>query len=1330
MSAESALTVAKEMVDTVEEETLSHRIDIVEDVVRSVKVERPFMLASRLVLREYQHFGLSWLVSLHERRLNGILADEMGLGKTIQTISLLAYLSCFKGIWGPHLIVVPSSCVVNWESEFKRWCPGFKILTYYGSAKARKGLRVGWSKMNSFHVCITSYQLVVQDASAFRRKQWYYMILDEAHNIKNFKSQRWQTLLNFNAQRRLLLTGTPLQNNLMELWSLMHFLMPHIFRSRKEFSYWFSNPLASMVEGNKSVNNDLIGRLHSIMRPFLLRRLKKDVEKQLPGKFEHIITCKLSKRQLYLYEEFMSRSSTRSSLTGGSYLGMMNILMQLRKVCNHPDLFEPRPILTPFIAETLVYTPPGECLKVLNRDPLEGVTLSSFMHLWEWDDAHGDIRSQGCTRGCQMERGRVIVPKLEAAPAAPVTKEEYIKAVFSNEKEDLEEAEQAYSGYEETDYAHFCRDMSVASKQRLRQRCEFNYKTSAWRSTRPTIAYNPPHLVTMETRFTDKVRRARSDALLAVQEITPCWYDLIKSESDRAQECADMIENFVFVLPKVLTVSTPRLVTVDPQYRADIQARHTMYLKLKPQVEKALRPFYAAKIRQTITFPERKLVQFDSGKLQRLASLLRELKTGNHKVLIFTQMSKMLDILEVFLNLHAHTYVRLDGATGLDKRQKMMDRFNSDPKLFVFILSTRSGGLGINLTGADCVIFYGKPVCQPSVILFVCCITSYFLMLCYTLFIGVAWFLLHILFVDSDWNPAMDAQAQDRAHRIGQTRPVHIYRFISSSTIEENILVKARQKRHLDHLVMTEGNFSEDSLFSADGLKGILGVETDSSISEQTPSTRPSNRAIADAMAAAEDEEDVRAMKGAVEEAKRDQSEFDEAVPLPQGDDDEGATGSAATITMTGKNKTSSTSATVETSATTEEIAAEEDFSNWQASVGPDFSVLQAALTPIERHALHIRTDVEPFYSMHFLTEAQKLEAMGHTSEGAEWDVEEIERQKEAEEARLLSEGELLFTGNLVGGMVEFASRRSKQESQRLQNWFLKERKMRHRQRRKRIQTGEGWTYVFDDPTKPPHWFNKDTGEVTYKKPLIIERREEAQQARQLRYTALPAALLINIFSYLAPYPDRMSASLTCWRWLQAAQDPVFSYHVLPVETGVRDNAEKMAKVANNEFVSVRAAVAASLPGQLLVLGSGHHWEDGDINCSVPLKLTSEAGDASKCIVELTGGSLQVLPGSVHVVMHGLTIRRPRFLNMPYNGVRVQDSKCSMASCIVDNDGGNSVTVLATERSAINMAHCTIKGGVHAGVFAIGSTVCAANTTVCLFVLLMTVCFIVSVLLL
>eukprot|EP01035_Chromulina_nebulosa_P018152 gene18152-23806_t len=215
------------------------RLEVADEKARSVHVELPFILAKNLVLREYQHVGVNWLVSLHERRLNGILADEMGLGKTIQTIVLLAYLACYRGLWGPHLVVVPTSCIINWETEFKKWCPGFKVLTYYGSAKVRKQLRTGWSKLNSFHICITSYQLVVQDAITFRRKRWYYMILDEAHNIKNFKSQRWQTLLNFNTQRRLLLTA----------------------------------------------------KLHGIMRPFLLRRLKSDVAKQLPKKDDEYINA-------------------------------------------------------------------------------------------------------------------------------------------------------------------------------------------------------------------------------------------------------------------------------------------------------------------------------------------------------------------------------------------------------------------------------------------------------------------------------------------------------------------------------------------------------------------------------------------------------------------------------------------------------------------------------------------------------------------------------------------------------------------------------------------------------------------------------------------------------------------------------------------------------------------------------------------------------------------------------------------------------------------------------------------------------------------------------
>lgn len=169
----------------------------------------PFLL--RGTLRPYQQAGMEWLVSLYLNEHNGILADEMGLGKTIQTIALLAWLACEKGIWGPHLIIVPTSVLKNWEMEFKKFLPGFKIMTYYGTVRERKERRHGWKAPNAFHVCITSYQLILTDQRIFRRMPWVYMILDEAHNIKNFKSQRWQDLFTFRPHRRLLLTGTPLQ---------------------------------------------------------------------------------------------------------------------------------------------------------------------------------------------------------------------------------------------------------------------------------------------------------------------------------------------------------------------------------------------------------------------------------------------------------------------------------------------------------------------------------------------------------------------------------------------------------------------------------------------------------------------------------------------------------------------------------------------------------------------------------------------------------------------------------------------------------------------------------------------------------------------------------------------------------------------------------------------------------------------------------------------------------------------------------------------------------------------------------------------------------------
>lgn len=383
----------------------------------SVVTPIPFLL--KHTLREYQHIGLDWLVTMHDRKLNGILADEMGLGKTIQTIALLAHLACVRGNWGPHLIVVPSSVMLNWEMEFKKWCPGFKIMTYYGSQKERKLKRIGWTKPNAFHVCITSYKLVIQDHQSFRRKKWKYLILDEAQNIKNFKSQRWQLLLNFSTEQRLLLTGTPLQNNMMELWSLMHFLMPNFFESHRAFEELFSKPMTGMVEGNVEYNETIIIKLHKVLRPFLLRRLKSEVEKQMPKKYEHVIMCRLSKRQRFLYDDFMSRAKTKETLASGNLLSVINVLMQLRKVCNHPNLFEVRPTVSPFRMDQIDMKIPAMFYNIVEYDPLRDIDLVALnlvlVHLESCMSAFVAYRMK------QLITPKKLIEEIDAAPELPPT---------------------------------------------------------------------------------------------------------------------------------------------------------------------------------------------------------------------------------------------------------------------------------------------------------------------------------------------------------------------------------------------------------------------------------------------------------------------------------------------------------------------------------------------------------------------------------------------------------------------------------------------------------------------------------------------------------------------------------------------------------------------------------------------------------------------------------------------------------------------------------------------------------------------------------------------
>lgn len=272
-------------------------------------------------LKEYQIKGLEWLVSLFNNNLNGILADEMGLGKTIQTIALITYLMEKKKVNGPFLVIVPLSTLSNWVLEFEKWAPSVVVVSYKGSPHGRRAIQ-NQMKATKFNVLLTTYEYVIKDKSVLAKLSWKYMIIDEGHRMKNHHCKLTQVLnTHYNAPHRLLLTGTPLQNKLPELWALLNFLLPSIFKSCSTFEQWFNAPFATTgekVELNEEETILIIRRLHKVLRPFLLRRLKKEVEAQLPEKVEYIIKCEMSGLQRVLYKHMQSKGVL---LTDGSEKG-------------------------------------------------------------------------------------------------------------------------------------------------------------------------------------------------------------------------------------------------------------------------------------------------------------------------------------------------------------------------------------------------------------------------------------------------------------------------------------------------------------------------------------------------------------------------------------------------------------------------------------------------------------------------------------------------------------------------------------------------------------------------------------------------------------------------------------------------------------------------------------------------------------------------------------------------------------------------------------------------------------------------------------------------
>ncbi|XP_047315374.1 chromatin-remodeling ATPase INO80-like isoform X2 [Impatiens glandulifera] len=781
-------------------------------------------------LKEYQLKGLQWLVNCYEQGLNGILADEMGLGKTIQAMAFLAHLAEEKNIWGPFLVVAPASVLNNWADEISRFCPDLKTLPYWGGLPERMILRKNmipkrlYRRDAGFHILITSYQLLVADEKYFRRIKWQYMVLDEAQAIKSANSIRWKTLLSFNCRNRLLLTGTPVQNNMAELWALLHFIMPTLFDSHEQFNEWFSKGIESHAEHGGTLNEHQLNRLHAILKPFMLRRVKKDVVSELTTKKEITVHCKLSSRQQAFYQAIKNKislselfDSNRGHLNDKRIMTLMNIVIQLRKVCNHPELFERN--------EGSSYFYFGEAANSLSHPPfgeLEDIYYSGARNLISYKmpklvykdiiqgstKAHSSEVRHGINKGLFLKHFNIFSPENVYHSQRGSTFDEWSARSGSfgfARLIDLSPAEVAFlatgsfmerllfsiarwecpslDGIVDFLMEDVHNDAQEIQLEREKVRVVTKMlllpsrpRTNLFRSRPATGSAEAPlealvmsdedrvlynvRLLQSVYSFIPKTRAPpigahcsdRNFAYQMTEELQNPWIKRLfigfaRTSGFNGPRKPGCPHHLIEEIDSAVSVSQPAL-----------QLTHKIFGSSPP-----MRSFD----------PARMLT--DSGKLQTLDILLKRLKSENHRVLLFAQMTKMLNILEDYMNYRKYRYLRLDGSSTIMDRRDMVRDFQHRNDIFVFLLSTRAGGLGINLTAADTVIFY-----------------------------------------ESDWNPTLDLQAMDRAHRLGQTKDVTVYRLICKETVEEKILQRASQKNTVQQLVMTGGHVQGELLAPED----------------------------------------------------------------------------------------------------------------------------------------------------------------------------------------------------------------------------------------------------------------------------------------------------------------------------------------------------------------------------------------------------------------------------------------------------------------------------------------------------------------------------------
>uniref|UniRef100_A0A672TAS9 E1A binding protein p400 n=1 Tax=Sinocyclocheilus grahami TaxID=75366 RepID=A0A672TAS9_SINGR len=682
-------------------------------------------------LREYQQVGVEWLASLHRKNLNGILADETGLGKTVQTVAYFAHLACNQGIWGPHLVVVRTCKLLNWEMEFKRWCPGLKILLYLGSRRQRRYKRSRWCEPNSFHVCVTSYKLLLKDQSHFLRRRWRHLVLDEVQLIKNMTEKHWETIFNIKRLGTMLLVSIQQGYSSSEAQgAIMWTFKPHKMQRATKYNLLFlpvqygTKPEGHLVPLTSSTTQAPRATAVTAAPTTTANPATAAPSTQPRGK---------------------SPLTTSTSAQGGDVVKVAQLVGQGRIA--QPET----PVTLQFQGNKFTLSP-SQLRQLTTGQPLQlQGTLGNILQIVS---APGQplLRPQGPPMVMPTIPQAVPVqnssgtpsPATSMPPQASTTGTPATTDMETNAKRAANATTQESSEERNRQLKERLASLFHANERRSSRSVMYGsdlIKSCSVYEGRPPPTFPAPQHSRWSWVGRDSCIRAQQTCVSTVAPLR----SVILSNTEQEAAAGILLKRFSCILPAAVA-PPPQLYASNPPPSYSLAQK-----SFRRRLQEVSAP-QNAEIRNlacppVVRFPDVHMLEMDSGKLEALSILLQKLSAENRRVMIFTQMTSMLDILEAFLD-HSHlTYVRLDESLSLEERQEQVKRFNRNRQILCTILTNRCCSAMGHVFDADTIVFY-----------------------------------------DTDLNPSMDMRTQEWCDKIGRSKDIHIYRLESGNSIEEKLL--------------------------------------------------------------------------------------------------------------------------------------------------------------------------------------------------------------------------------------------------------------------------------------------------------------------------------------------------------------------------------------------------------------------------------------------------------------------------------------------------------------------------------------------------------------